>query len=106
MENRIYSTMIAWEMAETIYNRFVVEQNCIVTGWEKRADKWYEKGQLVLDEIRKRDERDNMYMTKQGLKRKVKKWANSVGGHQAGKCFRFEKRVVNEEPRYTIWRVQ
>ncbi len=98
--------MTAWEMAEVIYNRFVVEQSCTVLGWEEVNSEWDEKGKLVLDDIRQRDLKDNFYMTKQGMKRKVKKWENSIGAHQSGKCFRWEKRVIDGKPRYTIWRVQ
>ena len=98
--------MPSHEMGTIIYLEFEVDQSCTVTGFEMIDKKVQHKGQNVLNEIERRDRLDNMLETKQGFKRKAKKWANSVGGHKANKCFRWSFNIIDNEPRYIIWRVQ
>ena len=106
MDTRIYDTMTSNEIAYIIFQYFQVDQSCTVTGFEKIDGRHNHKGKYVLDSLLVMDRAENMFLTKQGMKRKAKKWANSVGGHKASKCFRWDFKMIDNEPRYIIWRVQ
>lgn len=64
------------------------------------------KGDLVLRELERLDTETNFYVSKGKKNRKYKFKNNSVGGPIAHKIFTFDKKVVEKEPRVTIWRFQ
>lgn len=100
---RIYNTDTVAEIAFKIYYDFDVLTSCTIFGFVIGENDVFEKGRLVLDEIEKLykgeclDDRGN---------RKYKMKKDSIGGPLAHKIFTWERRIVDKEPRYTIWRYQ
>lgn len=104
---KIYDTDTVWEIAKKIWEDFDVLASCTVYGFVEVEKSLVPKGQLVVSELRKMDELENV--KKNAVGSKVRQWKykkDSIGGPIAHKIFTWEKRIVDDEPRFTIWRVQ
>lgn len=94
----------AMEIAKKIYERFEVLESCNVVGW---GEHYLGKGEDVLNLLRLLDEQDHIIYNRGGKRQRENRYkANSIGGPIAHKIFTWERRIVNSEPRYTIWRIQ
>jgi hypothetical protein len=94
-------------MANKIFNYFEVNQSCKVTGFIMN-EQWRRlepKGELVCDEIERLDKLENCIVG-EVIRRKNKKFPNSIGGYKSQKAFCWKKVIVDDEIKYTIWRVQ
>jgi hypothetical protein len=109
MHIKIYDTDTVQDIARKIYEDFDVMASCSIYGFvmHELEHKLIPKGELVIEELRRMDEKENMGIGAAGGRyRKYKYRKDSVGGPIAHKIFTWEKRVVESEPRYTIWRYQ
>lgn len=101
----------AKEAAEVIFHYFEPLQNCAIRGYEYVVKSGVRvlkpKGELVCDHLTYLDRIHNTRTRADGkIERKVKRHPDSIGGYAAHKIFRFKKVIDNEEPKYTIWRIQ
>jgi len=104
---RIYDTDTLHEMASKIYDKFEVMQSFSISGFVNTGEKLEPKGKIVLDYIDRLYKTDNVMITSDGKEKKKYKFEkDSVGGPIAHKIFKWNVRVVDKEPRYTIWRLQ
>lgn len=105
---KIYNTDSVEVMAKKIYNFFEVGQSCTVYGFvvNELIKKVTPKGELVVDYIKSLYEIDCMRIISGRVKRAFLYKKNSVGGPVAHKIFIWDKKIVDSEPRYTIWRFQ
>lgn len=106
---KILDTDTANEIAKKIYEKFEVLESCTVTGWfvEPGEQLVLGKGEMVLNELRRLDSEEHIDSLKSGKNsRRNSLKPNSIGGPIAHKIFTWERRIVNNEPRYTIWRWQ
>ena len=104
---KIYDTDTADEIAKKIYIYFEVMASCSIYGFVTKGESLIPKGQCVLDSLRKLDEMENIKKDAIGrLIRKFKYRKDSIGGPIAHKIFTWEIRIIDSEPRYTIWRYQ
>lgn len=106
MEIRVYDNETVQEIAYKIYQSFEIFQSCKVTGFIQDGRRMEAKGELVLKEIDRLDRLDNVRKMGEKMTRKRKKPPNTVGGYVAHKIFQWEKNIVDNEVRYTIWRIQ
>lgn len=102
----IYDTDSIKEIARKIYYKFAINQSCTIFGIEIFEDVAVPRGELVLKDILALYELE--YMRWQGIKyiRKREFPKNSIGGELAHPIFRWEKRIIDNNVRYTIWRIQ
>lgn len=96
--------------AYNIYNQLQVNVSIDIYGWaiNEISQLLSPLGDLVLEELRYWDEVANItYVgaTKKKL-RKYKYADKSIGGPLAHKIFKFNKVVLDNVPRVTIWRIQ
>lgn len=103
---KIYDVDTPQEIAKKIYEQFDVMASCSVYGFVVTEEKIIPKGELVLQEIKRLDELENISYFGKKKVRKYKYRKDSIGGTLAQKIFTWEKRIVDSEPRYTIWRFQ
>lgn len=91
-----------------IYHDFEVGEVCTIIGFlvDDNNQRMIQKGQAVIDEIKRHYETEYMTTTDQKTYRKFKYKNNAVGGPIAHKIFTFDKKIINNEPRYIIWRYQ
>lgn len=102
MEGIITKEMTVREIAKIIFENFEINQSCKVEGTVIVEGRLYEKGKAVLNDLDVLDQTNNTY----NGKRKRVRPKESVGGDLAHKIFRYARRIVNDEIRYTIWRMQ
>lgn len=105
---KIYDTDSPKQIAKKIYKDFDVHSSCSIYGFytDLINQKIVPKGEVVLEELKELYEADQ-YETKAGrMVRKFQYRGDSIGGPIAHKIFTWEKRIVESEPRYTIWRFQ
>jgi hypothetical protein len=105
---KIYDTDTPKQVAKKIYKDFDIHASASIYGFytDIANEKIVPKGELVLEELRLMYEADQ-YENKAGkMVRKFQYRSNSIGGPIAHKIFTWEKRIVDSEPRYTIWRFQ
>jgi hypothetical protein len=103
---KIHSTDSPEEIAAKIYHDFEVGASCSIFGFCIGTEDLIPKGDLVLKELRRLDEADNTRFVGKKKTRSYKYKQESIGGTIAQKIFTWEKRVVDKEPRITIWRYQ
>lgn len=103
---KIYDIDSINEIARKIYYHFEINQSCTIWGIEAYQDAAVPKGQLIVDEIRRIYAEENM--RRQGTKIiRVRKYVeNSVGGELAHKIFKWQMNKIDNDVRYTIWRIQ
>lgn len=103
---RIYAEDTHLEMARKIFDGFEVGQQCTVEGFvrDEENKKVWIKAEMVLDELRQIDTKENVVVSTTGKRaRKRKVMGDSIGGYLAQKIFRFKK-VAGDK--YSIWRFQ
>lgn len=106
MSIKIYDTEQPDAIARKIWNNFEVHQSCTIYGFYRDGEELIPKGEAILRILRALYEVDHCW-DKAGKQFRKYQWkANSVGGPIAHKIFTWEKRVVDNEVRYTIWRFQ
>ncbi len=106
MSVKIYDTEPAEDIARKIYNHFEVHQACTIFGFYRGDEDLIPKGKIVVDFIEMLYSLD-FCRDKGGKQYRVYSFKpNSVGGPIAHKIFTWEKRIVDNEVRYTIWRSQ
>ncbi len=105
MGTKIYDNDTPFNIASKIYGGFELHQSCTIMGFYRReADmELVPKGEIIMGIIEELYKGEYCY--KDG-KRKNQFKPNSVGGPIAHKIFTWEKRIINNEVRYTIWRIQ
>lgn len=105
---KIYDTDPVEVIAKKIYNDLDVMMSCTIFGFIHDIDgrNLTPKGEIVLNELKRLDDLEHIGIRAGGKYRKYKFKENSVGGPIAHKIFTYEKRMVDSEPRCTIWRFQ
>ena len=107
MENRVYADDSVQDTAEKIYRQFEVLQSVSIVGWIYSGGRTYKKGELVIQEIERLDSMENCVSDGKGKwRRKRVIPPNTIGGYVAHKMFRFQKVMIDNEPKITIWRIQ
>lgn len=104
MGMRIYDTDTIEQMARKIWE-FEVHASCSIYGFVRKDSEevLVPKGELVCKSLQVLY--DLEYKDEKGrIKQKFRK--DSIGGPIAHKCFTWERRIVDGDVRYTIWRVQ
>ncbi len=98
------------QIAYKIFEGFELHQSCTITGYlldEERKLVLY-KGEEVLRVLRKMDEdvNTNRPSGDKRIRRRRIVLPDSIGGYVAQKIFRYKKTVLDDEHRWSIWRVQ
>lgn len=108
MHVKIYDTDTARDVAEKVYYKFDVMASCSVYGFvmNEKEEKLIPKGEAVLKHLEMFDEIENIRYVGEKKVRKHVYRKESIGGPISQKIFTWEKRIVDNEPRYTIWRYQ
>lgn len=105
---KVYDTDSVYEIAHKIYYDFEVHMSCSIYGFMVDEDqmKMYAKGELVWKEIEKID--TNINVRDEGAKRRrnYKYKKESIGGPIAQKIFTKDVKIIDNVPRWTIWRYQ
>ena len=104
MAAKIYSTDSPRDIAEKIYKSFDKGDMVQVFGWVQTKDNLIDKGEAVLECLRWFYEFE--HFGHGGRARELKYRKNAIGGPIAHPIFTWEKRIIDQEPRYTIWRLQ
>lgn len=106
MPVKIYSTDTAREIAEKIFNQFVPGDMVQIFGWVKmeKTETLMPKGEAVLEVLRWLYE--NKHYGHNGRAREYKYKLNAIGGAIAHPIWTWERRIIDGEPRFMIWRVQ
>lgn len=102
---KIYESDTAMEIARKIYESFDVLASCNIYGMvlNDKERVLFPKGEAVLKHIEDLYGLDFLYANG---KRKYVFKKDTIGGPIAHKVFSWEKRIVDSEVRYTIWRIQ
>lgn len=108
MSVKIYDTDSPYQIALKIYKDFEVLNSCTIYGFymDEAKQKLIPKGEIIMDLIKDMYESEYIDIKEKTRHRKFKYRNNSVGGPISHPIFTFEKRIVDMEPRYTIWRFQ
>jgi len=103
---KIYDTDSSRDIARKIFYEFDVSASCNISGFVEKNGHLVPKGEYVLEFLDMFDQIENIRFHKDKKMRKTIYRKNSVGGPIAQKIFTWEKRIVDNEVRYTIWRFQ
>ena len=105
---KIYDTDTIREIAKKIYNDFEVCASCTVIGFvmNESTGSLIPKGEAVVANIESMDSVENCRYVGDKKIRNYKFRKGSVGGPIVQKIFTWDKKIVDEEPRVTIWRFQ
>lgn len=110
---QIYDTDTWKETADKIWSdSFEVNMSCSIYGIEIIDGKAIAKGELVVNELRRLDAKENISVGVSGKKsRKRKILPDSIGGYVAHKIFRFKHVTITDDVKggtikYNIWRTQ
>lgn len=105
---KIYDTDSPHEIARKIFYDIDVMASVSIYGFymNEASQKLVPKGEIILEQLKQLDEEENLSFRKDRTVRKYRFRPDSIGGPIAHKIFTWEKRVVDDEPRYTIWRYQ
>lgn len=90
-------------MGKKIWEGLEVGQSCTIFGFVDTGKKIIPKGRVVVEQIELWYKRMHVG---EGDRRRYVFRGSSVGGPIAHPIFSYEYRVVDNEPRYTIWRYQ
>lgn len=96
-------------IAKKIWNNLLVGSSVDVHGWamNETSQQLSPLGDLVLEHIRYFDELDNCSYTKSGKKTRRSRYEqHSIGGPIAQKIFKWNRVIIDKNPRVTIWRIQ
>lgn len=106
---KIYDTDTVFDIARKVYEDFDVMASCTIYGFVLHEEKkqLIPKGELVVDCLKRMDADEHLKKNAIGsMMRQYKYKKDAVGGPIAHKIFVWEKRIIDSEPRYTIWRFQ
>lgn len=103
---KIYDTDSARDIARKIFEEFDVMSSCCVYGFVEKDSGLIAKGEYVIEYLKMFDEMENLKFRGEKAERNFKYRKDSIGGPIAHKIFTWEMRIVESEPRYTIWRYQ
>lgn len=108
MATRVFDTDTWFETGQKCFYAMDVHQIVVVKGLERIDEHTIlEKGKLVLEELERLDKLENFNNIGAGrMRRKKVKPVNTIGGELAHKIFKWKREVIENEPRYTIWRLQ
>lgn len=103
---RVYDTDSILDVIKKIWEHFEINQSCAIYGFimHEKESRLVPKGQVIIEELEKLDRMEHFRGEKERRRFVYRK--DSIGGPLAHKIFTYEKRVVDNEPRYTIWRYQ
>lgn len=103
----VYQSDSCIQVARKIYENFDVGESCVITGFIIQLGDSVTRGELILKEIERMDMDENIrFISGAKKQRKYVYKKGSIGGPISQKIFTFEKRIVDSEVRYTIWRFQ
>lgn len=105
---KIYESETVREIAEKIWEGLDVMASCTVFGFVEDCNRLIPKGEAVLIVLKELDDKENIKkIGTTGKRQRIFKYRNnSIGGPIAHKIFTWEKRIVDSDVRYTIWRYQ
>lgn len=105
---KIYDTDTVYDIARKIFNEFDIGAMCRVSGFfmDEKANILRPKGEIVIEQLKDMDLGVNCKKYTNGIQRKYVYKKNSIGGPISHKIFTWEKHVVDNEVRITIWRFQ
>jgi hypothetical protein len=107
IEKFVKPEMDAEEMAYTIFYSMKVMQSCKITGIELDKGRWKPKGEIVCDLLWQYDRTLNTKSRGATEGPRIKrKPPNSIGGYLADKIFRWKIDILENDVKYTIWRIQ
>ena len=108
MTHQIEAFMNPHEIAEVIFNKFELLQSGDVKGFIIVDGKLRPKGDCVRECLELLDRKSNCYRTSGGtvFRKKRKPAINYIGGYAAQKGFTYRHVVIDDEPKWTFWRVQ
>jgi len=97
--------------ARKIFEHFEVGQSCTITGFVIMPDDSIdEKGKLVCDELIRLDFVENFNRSGStrgnGMRRRRIRPENSIGDYLRKKTFQWQRKIIDNQVRYTIWRIQ
>lgn len=105
---KIYDTDSIFEIGLKIYHK--LEVNCSVSIFgsviSQDEERVIPKGELVIKHLEKMYDEEYMNIRDGKRTRKYKYRPQSVGGPILHPIFTWEKRIVDGDIRYTIWKVQ
>lgn len=104
MGAKIYNTDDVDTMAEKIYRTFERGDTVSIFGWVEEGETLVPKGVRVLDKLLWFYQRD--HYGHKGRAREFKYRKDTIGGPIAHPIWSWEKRMVDQEPRINIWRIQ
>lgn len=106
----VLATDNAHQMAHKIFYNFKLNQSCTISGWIQFIDiqDVMPKGDYVIKLLEKLDTMVNCNKSRSDgrMRRSRVKLPNTVGGFVAQKIFKWDVRIMDQIPRYTIWRIQ
>lgn len=107
IHHKIYDTESVEDIVRKIYFNFEVNASCTIYGFimNEKTEELVPKGEVVIQRLKWWYETENIAPNGRRIW-KYKDTATSLGGPIAHKIFSWEVRIVDSEPRYTIWRVQ
>lgn len=104
---RIYEYESFEEMAKKIFFHFEINQSCTVSGYEEiEGGRLVAKGEQVIAELERLDNKHNMTTEGKVMRRKRAKPIHSIGGYVAHKIWKYRQRIVDSQVKYDIWRIQ
>ena len=106
---KIYDTDTVADIATKIFEKFDVHNSVTIFGFllDESTEHLAPKGELVWNELEKMDFNLNCRMSQDAKKLRNYKWAkDSIGGPIAHKIFRKDVKIIDNQPRWTIWRTQ
>lgn len=95
-------------IAKKVWDRLAVGSSLDIHGWAMNeiSQQLSPLGLLVVEQMKYLDEVDNIKYRGERRVRQYKFMEDSVGGPLAQKIFRWQKVVLNNNPRIRIWRIQ
>lgn len=97
------------QAAIKIFEGFIVNQSCSVTGFEEIEGRVVNKGAEVLKQLDLLDKKNHFEIIRgrDGYgRRKRKRYKNQIGGYIAQKAFQFAISTRDGLPTTQIWRIQ
>lgn len=103
-EKYIRPEMTAAEMAYVIFYNMDLLVSCKIEGVENFNGKWKPKGEIVCDLLWEYDRKFNV--REKSEHRIRRKPPQSIGGYLADKIFRWKYEIIDNDVKYSIWRIQ
>lgn len=105
---KIFETDNYIEIAMKIFDDFDINQSCCIRGFVLDGEELIPKGNLVLENLRLIDERENTSKrTHDGRRRRIHKMPkDTIGGYLAHKIFKHKTETREDGIVVSIWRIQ